>query len=158
MLPEPSKPRTSVCNQNESVAVFSPAGSVTVWDSSSGDPATGASQASHWPLYGGSWVELLISAAVDTVHGAAVPVSKPGLPSSWAGKMVAALKVLPASEVDAVNEASAWGQPSGTARAASSAEKPRRRRARMRGNAARWHGRAGAGSGVIVAGGGGGGA
>ena len=48
------------------------------------------------PLCGGSWVWLLIT-PVLAVHGAAVPVSKPGLPSSWAAVQVGEVGVALAS-------------------------------------------------------------
>src|SRR6266567_3874905 len=73
----------SICSQNVRVAVPADAGIATCWYSRSLclDPLP-SSHAFHDPACGGSAAELSITPAVAD-HGAADPVSNPGLPSNW---------------------------------------------------------------------------
>src|SRR5215813_1732469 len=72
-----------MCNQNCSVA-WHPAGTVTVCDSVSVCVVPyPSSQAYHVPLCEVSPAPLGLMTPAVLVHGAAEPVSNPGLPSSW---------------------------------------------------------------------------
>src|SRR5207248_3181384 len=75
----------STCSQKLNWYELHPAGRVMDWASVSVWLAPyPSSQASQLPVCGGSLLLLLITPAVDD-HGAALPVSKPGLSSSWVG-------------------------------------------------------------------------
>src|SRR5690242_4743972 len=74
-----------MCNQNVSVYEVHPAGRLTLWLSESVcELPYPSSHAFHEPECAGSEVLLSITAGV-ALHGAAVPVSNPGLPSFWPG-------------------------------------------------------------------------